>query len=229
MKAQSLVIGAAIISVLILFISLSISSMNIYTVKRDEGSIRATLFSFYCQSIAYGTQRAFYEFGISILSGKANQAARLAELYANDYLKNSINEIASKMERYADYLKRNQSLKISSNVIVGENSSFSAIVYEKGKSILYFSLKVIRAFYKLSNASISIYYSIEISYQFFYNDKDYSNEKAIEIQVLSYNGSVNFSSYLSSSKITLVVDSSYVNRILIIIKNEFGMLGWLLA
>ncbi len=231
-KAQALVLTSSIVAMVIIFLAISINNTEIFIKKEDETLKAAMTYYFYSQSLAYGTKLAFEEY-YRIMSFN-DEAAIIASEYA---------ETKSEEYLYETYLRaKNLSLmnlddlrfieiKVQSNGIRGEGSMFLIHVFNNIRDLANISMKITSAKLISTNESIQIYYRIIIKYKilFFIKNSFKIEDVKIKVNVISGQNKIDLIAQIYEDEIILTVDAKYKNKIVIVLEEKNGIMGWLLA
>ncbi len=231
-KAQALIFASFVISMLIIFLALSVNSVEILRIKEDEELKIAMIYYLYSQSLAYGTQMAIEKYANNMIynASKTIEAASFAEGNATEYLRKTHSKIKSLSKMKLDELD-NINISIESTALRGKGSSFNIKVYNNVSTFMIIYTIIKESKIVSINESIQPYYKVIIEYNvsIFLKDTFTINSSEIKINIRSNTGEINFIATVNNNEIVLVFDISYKDKVVILLEDERGIVSWLLA
>jgi len=232
MKAQSLIIASFFLSIIIIALALTNTRIYIHVLENDEITKHATLFSFYTSSLAYATNKSFYEIlNYSEDPSIGFNAMKKAKEFAEEYYIQSVLKAKEIMPNSWFSNFPNVTFMMMSNKLKGNGSSFIILVYNEEKLLANITAYIIQASIKPANTSIGVYYvvSIYVSSLYFIQNDLKIKEENYNVMVFSNKKSIDFISYKKGDIITIIVDSTYEKKLLIEIINQQDIVIWLFA
>lgn len=232
-RAQALIFASITIALLIILLAISSPSLRIREISNDEELKTYMLYYFYSQAIAYGTQKSFerYETLMNEDPTISKLAAWYAEVESNHYLNESLNRSSSVWKGINRNMLEGLIIKITSNGVRGINSSFKIEIFKNNNTLMKISFVIKNIESTSINESVQIYYKIIILYNIsiYLKNTFIINNTALKVTVISNKENVDFIRYIDNDKIILILNYNYKDILLIKIKDERGITGWLLA